>query len=184
MRHEGKTWDVRHEGKSKLMPQMRNSHTRARELVKKFIADLYDIGFLRSPGFLRLHVGSRWDQKGEDCRRLESLGSFCIVGFFPVATNNRLRSKEAHLRFVCTRASQTDAQDTVWLTAPAHMHTHIYTRLRPAPPHRLPHKEKEGACIPGPVVEYPGLVARRDPRAGHALSYHQAPCRECEGSPA
>ena len=100
------TWDVRHEGKSKLMPQIRNSHTRARELVKKFIADLYDIGFLRSPGFLRLHVGSRWDQKGEDCRRLESLGSFCIVGFFLVATNNRLRSKEAHLRFVCTRASQ------------------------------------------------------------------------------
>ena len=42
------TRDVRHEGNNKLVPQIRNSHTRARELVKKFIANSYDIGFLRS----------------------------------------------------------------------------------------------------------------------------------------
>ena len=39
------TWDVRHEGKRKLVPQMTNSHTRARDLIKKFIADSNDIGF-------------------------------------------------------------------------------------------------------------------------------------------
>ena len=38
------TWDVRHEGKRKLVPQMTNSHTRARDLIKKFIADSNDIG--------------------------------------------------------------------------------------------------------------------------------------------
>ena len=39
------TRDVRYEGKNKLVPQMRNIHTRSCELVKKFIALSYDIDF-------------------------------------------------------------------------------------------------------------------------------------------
>ena len=43
-----KTQGERHEGKRKLLPQMRNAHTRAREKIKIFIASSYDIGFLCS----------------------------------------------------------------------------------------------------------------------------------------
>ena len=41
-------WGVRHEGKRKLVPQMRNAHTRACEYIKQFIDGSYDIGFLCS----------------------------------------------------------------------------------------------------------------------------------------
>ena len=39
---------VRHEGKSKLEPQMRTPQTSASEIIKKFIVGSYDIRFLCS----------------------------------------------------------------------------------------------------------------------------------------
>ena len=39
---------MRHEGETKLVPQMRNAHTRARQYIKKVIAASYDIVFLCS----------------------------------------------------------------------------------------------------------------------------------------
>ena len=39
-------WVVRHQGKSQLVSQMRNAHTRVREEIKKFIPGSYDIVFL------------------------------------------------------------------------------------------------------------------------------------------
>ena len=41
------------------------------------------------------------------------------------------------LLLICTRASKIEARVTARLTVPPHTHAPIYTRLRPAPLHRL-----------------------------------------------
>ena len=83
---------LRHEGKRKLVRQMRNAHTKGHKWIKTFIALSYDIGFLCSN------------------MRIEAIG-------FSKSWREAWRKKK---------------------TAPANTHTHIYTRLWPAPLHRLP----------------------------------------------
>ena len=93
---------------------------------------------------LRLKDSYRKDQEGGDCWRLESFGSFRISGFSSVLTNNRLWSEEAHAHVHhpsgCMYKGFPNRGTRHGPVNRAHRyaHTHIHTRLRPAPLHRLP----------------------------------------------